>query len=217
MSTRRGKGRQFEKGQVAWNRGRQDLGDRLTDEGRQTIAESSSNRWNDEDWATQQREALKGKPGQKTRGIKAGTGVTWKTGKPSWNIKPRILKTCAGIDCANLMSNPPSLARIRFCSQRCQALTTNRTRPDRDHTDVGDQYGSDWPQVRDRILKRDHRQCQLAHRHGNRPAGKRLEVHHLCHDATCRDETHLVTLCSRCHQGGHRRMAWPLELSPTAS
>ena len=168
--------------------------------------------WADPEWAAKQGESLKQKPGQKTRGIKAGTGVTWKTGKPAWNVKPRILKTCAGIECANLIANPPSLARIRFCSQSCQARTTNRTRFDREHTDVGDAYGADWPRVRNRILARDDNECQLTHLHGNRPAGKRLEVHHLCYDTACRDERHLVTLCSRCHQGGHRRQAWPIGL-----
>ncbi len=208
MARKKVRGVPFELGHDTWSKGRRDLGDRLTDEGRQTIAESASNRWEDLEWSTQQREALKQKPGQDKRGPKLGT--TWKTGKPAWNTKPRILKTCAGHDCTNLLSNPPSLARIRFCSNSCQARTTNRRNPI-DQTSDG--YSVDWPQIRQRILERDNNECQLAHLHGKRPAGKRLEVHHLCHDAACRDDTHLVTLCSRCHQGGHRRQAWPLELA----
>ncbi len=67
------------------------------------------------------------------------------------------------------------------------------------------EYGADWLEFREQILRRDGYRCQLASLHRGRPPGRRLEVHHRCGDSRCRKRYHLVTLCSRCHQGGHRR------------
>jgi 5-methylcytosine-specific restriction endonuclease McrA len=139
----------------------------------------------------------------------ASTGKHWKTNKTAWNAKDPVVRQCSRPGCGSIISTPPSLTRVRFCSTSCQARTTNRKRPD---GVPGDVYGEDWPQVRQGILARDRYTCRLVNLHDGKRAAKRIEVHHLCYDAACRDETHLVTLCSRCHQGGHRRQAWPVAL-----
>ncbi len=73
-------------------------------------------------------------------------------------------------------------------------------------------YGADWLEFRQEILERDKFTCQLALLHRGRPPGKRLEAHHRCFDPGCRIRSHLVTQCSRCHQGGHRRRQFGLDL-----
>ena len=166
--------------------------------------------WADPEWAAQQAKHLKQKPGQKRRGYQAGKHKGedhWRTGKSSWNKKDPVVRVCAAEGCENVISTPPSLVRIRFCSHSCQARTTNR-RDWSSRYDWGDNpYGGDWPETRERIWQRDGHRCLAC---GKR--AQRLEAHHLCYDRSCRDTTHLVTLCSRCHQGGHRRGAWPIEL-----
>jgi hypothetical protein len=74
---------------------------------------------------------------------------------------------------------------------------------------VGDPYGGYWPKLREKIFKRDKYRCIMR---CEKP-GKRLEAHHVCYDPTCRDETHILTLCSKCHQRGHRKYVWPLQIA----
>ena len=189
------------KGQTAWNKGKSTT--------------YLADKWADPEWAAEQRKRLGGKPGQKKRGYDAGRhkGEShWNTGRPAHNRKEPVIRECLAEGCKTVISTSPSLARVRFCSNGCQAKTTNRRRlhPDIPHT--GDEYGNDWVQLRERVLKRDGNECVLKCEN----PGKRLEAHHLCYDAACRDEGHVVTLCSRCHQGGHRRGLWPIELGKAA-
>ncbi len=178
----------------------------------ETRSEKLKRLWADPEWAAKQREFIKGKPGQKKRGAPPGKykGKNhWNAGRPAHNKVEWIDRECLREDCVNIVSTPPSLLRVRFCSHSCQAKTTNKRKIYLDWSHTGDPYGNDWIQLRDSILERDGNKCVLA---CDKP-GKRLEVHHLCYDATCRDESHVVTLCSKCHQGGHRRELWPIELA----
>ncbi|KKN86849.1 hypothetical protein LCGC14_0264080 [marine sediment metagenome] len=183
----------YDRGHMPWNKGKS--------------TDYMADKWEDPEWAEKQREALGGKPGQKKRGRKVG--LHFPTGKPAWNRKEHIIRECLADGCINVVDTPPSLARVRYCSTSCQAKTTNKFKLRVDWPHTGDPYGNDWIPLRNSILERDGNKCVLA---CDKP-GKRLEVHHLCYDATCRDESHVVTLCSKCHQGGHRRELWPIELA----
>ncbi len=195
------------KGQIPWNKGKTGV-QTAWNKGRSTAY--MADKWDDPEWAAEQRKRLGGKSGQKKRGPKAGT--TWKTGKPAWNRKEPVVRECAAEGCTTVVTTPPSLARVRFCSGSCGAKNSRRRflSPDIPHT--GDEYGNDWVQLRRRVLERDGNECVLR----CESPGRRLEAHHLCYDATCRDEGHVVTLCSKCHQGGHRREWWPVELGRAA-
>ncbi len=202
------------RGKIPWNKGIK-TGDQLTDDGRQRIVESTSKHWADPEWAAEQAKSIRARPGQKKRGYETNkySGEShWNAGRPAHNRKEPIVRECMAQGCAEIISTPPSLTRIRFCSTSCQAKTTNR-RSDTSLYDWGDDpYGGDWPQVRLEIRTRDNNTCKNCNHRGGR-----LEVHHLCYDRSCRDRAHLVTLCPTCHQGGHRRGHWPITLGNAAS
>ncbi len=71
--------------------------------------------------------------------------------------------------------------------------------PDR----VGKPYPENWDEVRQVIMKRDERQCQICFGYG------RLHVHHKDEDKSNCDYDNLVTLCASCHMRGHRLNKWP--------
>ncbi len=129
-----------------------------------------------------------GEAGTATRVLRRETGVYSKATKKGWvGLTPEE---------RSKRTEPARLARKANLIQW----------PDGPHVS---EYGPDWLEFRQEILKRDNYRCVL----GCAKPGKRLEVHHLCYEPSCRNKGHMVTLCSTCHQGGHRRRAWPIELS----
>lgn len=201
----------FTKGCIPWNKGKE-AGDQLTEDGRQRISESSSRRWDDEDWAVQQRQRLSKKVGQQKRGPKVGT--TWTTGRPAWNRKEHLIRECLREGCTNMIDTPPSLSRIRFCSTSCQASTTNIGLKHPNNKGKwqdwdGQPYDKNWPKIRVAINDRD-KCCQVCSK-----VKRYMDVHHICYDRACRDWNHLKLLCRSCHITGHRRQKWPVSLGKT--
>jgi 5-methylcytosine-specific restriction endonuclease McrA len=128
-------------------------------------------------------------------------GKHWTTEKPAWNAKPPVVRKCHYPGCDVMLVLTPSYAArgVKACSLQHQYLP----RPL-----IEGRRARDWPTTRAMIRERDGNRCRAC---GGR--GKRLEVHHLDHDEANDAPTNLVTLCSACHQGGHRRRAWPIDLT----
>ena len=172
-------------------------------------SERMKERWADSEWAAQQSDLVR--EGRKF-GKKGGTeGKTWITGKPSWNRKEPIVRECARDGCEEIISTPPSLVRIRFCSNSCQARTTNvgLKHPGRQgkwQDWDGQPYDKNWPKIRKAIKNRD-KCCRICNE-----VKSNMDVHHVCYDRKCRDWGHLVLLCRSCHITGHRRQVWPTDL-----
>jgi len=126
----------------------------------------------------------------------ATLGKHWKTGKPAHNRKEPVVRVCHYPGCEVVISTPPSLARIKGCSKAHYRVPQ-----------AGQVYSSDWPAIREAAWQRDGFRCLACG--GDNP---RLECHHLDYDKLNNEMENLATLCSRCHQGGHRRNVWPADL-----
>ena len=62
-------------------------------------------------------------------------------------------------------------------------------------------YGDDWtPELREQIVARDGRRCQVCH-----ASSRMLQVHHVDLDRTNNDQSNLLTLCAACHLAYHGR------------
>lgn len=122
-----------------------------------------------------------------------------KRGERNPNWKPKVIRECHYPDCNVEIVTPPSLARVKACCQQHQYIPKNNgSKP----------YTVDWPRIREAVWERDEYRCVACGR-----KLKRLECHHLDYDKLNNDFENLVTLCPRCHQGGHRRNVWPIRLN----
>lgn len=110
----------------------------------------------------------------------------------------RIIKVCIYPNCHNFIYVPVSQNYVVYC-------TKSHGRGPRN---IDARYSHAFVKLREKIKERDGFAClkcgMIETAIKALPKG-RLEVHHLDHDPENLSESNLITLCSSCHQSGHRK------------
>lgn len=69
-------------------------------------------------------------------------------------------------------------------------------------------YPEDWPEIAERIKKRNNYRCEVCRHPHDPPAGYCLTVHHLDRDPENNEDWNLASACQRCHLRLEAQAKW---------